>query len=273
MPAAMKNGIPENPSAIFISHGGGPLPVLGDPDHREMVEHLRDIAQSIRKPSGIVVISAHWEEPVVTVTAHPNPPLIYDYYGFPPESYSLEYPAAGNPALAANIVERLKAEGIATQSDPERGFDHGLFIPLLLMYPDADIPCVQVSLHSSLDPGKHIQVGEALSWPAGENILVLGSGFSFHNLKVLLGGNTPGPDAENEAFEAWLIDTCSAQTIDESERTGRLVQWSSAPGARYCHPREEHLLPLHVCYGVTKSACLGYEALTIMGKKCSTYFW
>ena len=141
------------------------------------------------------------------------------------------------------------------------------------MYPDADIPCVQVSLHSGLDPATHIQIGGALSSLAQDNILVLGSGFSFHNLRVLLGPEATSHDANNEAFEDWLIDTCSNESIDESERMSRLVNWSSAPGARYCHPREEHLLPLHVCYGVTETASRHYDQLVIMGKKCSAYFW
>ena len=269
----MTSSIPPHPAAIFISHGGGPLPVLGDPGHREMVEHLGNIASVIKKPSAIVVVSAHWEEPEVTVTAHPRPPLIYDYYGFPPESYSIEYPAPGSTALAEKLVAALEEHGMPARLDYERGFDHGLFIPLLLMYPGADVPCVQVSLLSTLDPEQHIRIGEAISKLARDNALVLGSGFSFHNLKVLLGADASAPDHDNEAFEAWLIDTCTSRAIDDSARTSRLINWASAPGARYCHPREEHLLPLHVCYGVSRSACIAHAELTIMGKKTSTYFW
>lgn len=266
--------IPDNPAAIFISHGGGPLPVLGDAGHLEMVDHLRNIASTIRKPSAIVVVSAHWEEPVATVTAHPRPPMIYDYYGFPPESYSLEYPAPGDPALAEAIAEALEARGTPARLDRERGFDHGLFIPLLIMYPAADIPCVQLSLLSSLDPAEHIRIGEALAGFAQGNVLVLGSGFSFHNLRELLGGRNDGtPDPQNRAFEAWLIESCTSPAIDEPQRTQRLVEWASAPGARHCHPREEHLLPLHVCYGVTRRPCAAHAGLTIMGKRCSTCFW
>ena len=247
--------------------------MLGDAGHRELVHHLADIGSRIDRPSGIVVVSAHWEESEVAVTAHPKPPIIYDYYGFPPESYSLEYPAPGDPALAARLVDALTEKGIAARQDYERGFDHGLYIPLLLMYPEADIPCVQLSLLSSLDPKKHLGIGEALSDLAGDNILVLGSGFSFHNLKVLLSRDPGGPDPENEAFETWLVETCTSTSIDETERAHRLSNWERAPAARYCHPREEHLLPLHVCYGVTRRACAGHAALSIMGKKSSTYFW
>ena len=138
--------IPRHPASIFISHGGGPLPVLGDPAHDEMVKHLGDIASTIQKPSAIVVVSAHWEATETTITAHPNPPVIYDYYGFPEESYALEYPAPGHPQLAERLASSLAKAGIAANLDQERGFDHGLYIPLLLMYPDADIPCVQLSL-------------------------------------------------------------------------------------------------------------------------------
>ena len=176
--------------------------MLGDPGHREMVEQLRNIASTIQRPSTIVVVSAHWEEPVVRITAHPKPPLIYDYYGFPPESYSIEYPAPGDPTLAEYVVRLLEENEIAAQLDHERGFDHGLFVPLLLMYPGAAIPCVQLSLLSDLDPEKHIRIGETLSKLVRDDILVLGSGFSFHNLKELLGGDADAPDPGNEAFEA-----------------------------------------------------------------------
>ena len=141
------------------------------------------------------------------------------------------------------------------------------------MYPDADIPCVQLSLLSSLDAEKHVRIGEALSGLADDSVLVLGSGFSFHNLKALMRSSADGPDAENEAFESWLVDTCTSPEIDETTRTRRLIDWEQAPAARYCHPREEHLLPLHVCYGVAGSACTGHARLTIMGKRSSTYFW
>ena len=258
---------------LFTSHGGGPLPLLGDAGHRELVEKLQAVGKQLPRPDAILVISAHWEEATPTITAGPQPELIYDYYGFPPESYSIEYPAPGDPALAASVAEVLSDQGIETRLDDERGFDHGLFIPLLLMYPDADIPCVQLSLVSGLDPEAHIRVGAALSNLARDDVLVIGSGFSFHNLKVLLGGGGKTPDPDNEAFEAWLIDTCTSAALDSSERHDRLINWAAAPGARYCHPREEHLLPLHVCYGMTRSACLAHGELTIMGKKCSTYFW
>ncbi len=266
-------GIQVQPAAIFVSHGGGPLPVLGDADHEEMVEHLGEIAAAVRKPSAIVVISAHWEASEATITAHPSPPIIYDYYGFPPESYSLEYPAPGAPELAARLADALTNQRIDVRLDRDRGFDHGLYIPLMLMYPDADIPCIQLSLLSSLDADKHIRLGAALTGLAADNILVLGSGFSFHNLRALMGRTPKSPDPENEAFETWLIETCTSSDLDDPSRTQRLIDWERAPGARYCHPREEHLLPLHVCYGVTRTKSIYHRELAIMGKKSSTFFW
>lgn len=247
--------------------------MLGDAAHRELVDHLQTIADTIVTPSAIVVVSAHWEAPVVTITAAANPGLNYDYYGFPPESYALEYAAPGAPALAVRLAASLSERDVPARLDDERGFDHGLYIPLMIMYPEAKIPCVQVSLCAGLDPALHIRIGEALSWLAGENVLVLGSGFSFHNLRALMSRSAPGPDPDNEAFEAWLAETCSDTSINEAERASRLIGWSSAPGARHSHPREEHLMPLHVCYGTRRTACLHFDELTIMRKKASAYFW
>ena len=141
---------------MFLSHGGGPLPLLGDPGHTEMVQSLESIAAAIDRPEAIIVVSAHWEEPAATITSAPRPEIIYDYYGFPPESYEIQYPAPGHPELASRLQACLQDNGVATELDPDRGFDHGLFIPLKIMYPEADIPCVQLSLLSSLDPAAHI---------------------------------------------------------------------------------------------------------------------
>jgi aromatic ring-opening dioxygenase catalytic subunit (LigB family) len=143
----------------------------------------------------------------------------------------------------------------------------------MLMYPQAAIPCVQLSLLASLDAAAHIRVGSVLAGLRRRGVMIIGSGFSFHNLRALLPPGPPEPDTQNQAFEDWLIATCSDAALDESERTARLSRWEEAPSARYCHPREEHLLPLHVCYGATKRACSAYAELTIMNKKASTFFW
>jgi len=258
--------------SLYISHGGGPLPLLGDPGHAEMVAQLRAIAGSIGKPSAIIVASAHWEASVATVTAAAEPELIYDYYGFPEASYAIEYPAVGDPALATGVADALADQGIDVQLDDGRGFDHGMFVPLKIMWPDADIPVVQISLLQSLDAEAHLRMGQALQSLPARNLLLIGSGFSFHNMQAFF-----NHDAEvarrNEAFERWLVDTCSNRQMDEQTRRQRLIEWESAPEARFCHPREEHLLPLHICYGMAERACEQVYELTILNKRTSMYLW
>jgi 4,5-DOPA dioxygenase extradiol len=258
---------------LFLSHGGGPMPLLGDPGHAEMVVCLQKLASDIPKPSAILVVSAHWEEEQPSITSGASPSLIYDYYGFPEESYSIQYPCKGEPALAKKIHEQLDQVGIESQLDEARGFDHGLFIPLKIMFPEADIPCVQLSLLNNLDPAQHIALGEALQGLEYDNLLVIGSGFSFHNLKAFFAPATAESAALNESFESWLQDTLSDSGISQKERDQRLCDWEKAPGASYCHPREEHLLPLHVCAGLAGRACDELFEVTILNKKSSMYLW
>jgi 4,5-DOPA dioxygenase extradiol len=259
--------------ALFLSHGGGPLPLLGDDGHREMVACLKEISASINKPSAIIVVSAHWEENIPSITSDTNPSLIYDYYGFPEESYNIKYPCSGEPFLAAQIFETLVSSGITARLDDQRGFDHGLFVPLKIMYPDADIPCVQLSLVNSLDPAEHLGIGQSLQNLDYDNVLLIGSGFSFHNLKAFFLPETSESKQMNESFESWLLETCSSSELNEKQRAQRLIQWKNAPYASYCHPREEHLLPLHVCYGFAQTGCSEYFELRIMKKKSSMYLW
>lgn len=266
----MKN---KKPRVLFLSHGGGPMPLLGDEGHHEMVENLKDIVSKIKKPSAIIVISAHWEDEIATVTSGVKPSLIYDYYGFPKEAYNIKYPCVGEPLLADQVCQLLNSKDIKVKQDEQRGFDHGLFVPLKIMYPEADIPCIQLSLVKGLNPMEHIEIGKALSNIRYDDLLIIGSGFSFHNMKAFFVTETTDSKAMNEDFEQWLIDTCSNRDIEEEERVQRLVDWEKAPFARYCHPREEHLLPLHVCYGIAQTACNEYFELSIINKKSSIYFW
>lgn len=247
--------------------------MLGDEGHREMVDQLEQLTAKLEKPSAIIVISAHWEENRPTITAALNPALIYDYYGFPAESYDIEYPATGEPNLAQLISDRLNEAGFNAVLDQQRGFDHGLFVPLKIMYRQADIPCLQLSILKSLDAAEHIKLGKALAGLPYENLLVIGSGFSFHNMEAFFSPDTDQSRLMNESFESWLIETCSNQLIDEQERIHRLENWEMAPAARYCHPREEHLLPLHVCYGLASGACTEVMTLKILGKNASMYLW
>jgi len=141
------------------------------------------------------------------------------------------------------------------------------------MYPQAAIPCVQLSLVDSLDPAFHIQVGIALQSLASRNVLVIGSGFSFHNMEAFFAPENAESDRLNAAFESWLQAVCTDTELPESERRAKLIHWADAPGARFCHPREEHLLPLHVCYGVAQAPCTEQYEVTIMNKKSSMYLW
>lgn len=268
-----KDLMKKSPKALFISHGGGPMPLLGDTGHQEMVSSLEKIASSIPRPDALVVVSAHWEEQIATLTAGPAPALIYDYYGFPDEAYQIEYPCGGEPALAAEIHSMLTAAEIDARLDEARGFDHGLFVPLKIMYPEADIPCVQLSLVNTLDPSQHIAIGRALQPLSHKNILVIGSGFSFHNMKAFFAPETSESRHLNHAFEAWLLDVCSSHDYSEAVRAEMLIHWSDAEGARFCHPREEHLLPLHVCYGVAQGASAESFSITLLNKQSSMYLW
>lgn len=259
---------------LFLAHGGGPMPLLGDPSHTEMITSLERIAADIPRPDAILLVSAHWEESTPVVTAGSNPELIYDYYGFPPESYDITYPSPGKPALAHQIYQALEQAGIPARLDEQRGFDHGMFVPLALMYPDADIPVVQLSLVDSMDAGLHLRIGKALQRLSAEpeRLLVVGSGFSFHNMKAFF-SDDPNGRAQNLAFEQWLQQTCTDSALAENERSQRLENWAQAPGARYCHPREEHLLPLHVCYGVAGRTADQHWSLEILNKRSSMFFW
>ena len=261
------------PNIIYLSHGGGPLPLLGDESHVEMIACLKEITTRLPKPSAILVISAHWEENIPVITSGSHPILIYDYYDFPEEAYNIQYPCDGEQDLARKIYKLLEVADINARLDGQRGFDHGLFVPLKIMYPEADIPCVQLSLVNGLDPMTHIDIGRALQNLGHDNLLVIGSGFSFHNMMAFFTPDTNESKTWNESFEDWLLDTCSNSFIDEEERTKRLVNWEQVPFARYCHPREEHLLPLHVCYGLAGRACTESFELRILNKKSSMYLW
>jgi len=233
----------------YIPHGGGPWPFVdlgfGDPaSFARLASYLRSLASVPKEaPKGIVVVSAHWEEPVPTVMTAEAPPLLFDYYGFPKAAYELTWPAKGSPMLAARVREALAARGIASAEDAARGFDHGTFVPLKLTYPTPSIPTVQLSLRKGLDPSEHLAMGHALAPLREEGIFLVGSGMSYHNMR---GFGRPGALAESEAFDAWLAETIAAP---EPERNARLAAWTSAPSARDVHPREEHLLPLMVIAG------------------------
>lgn len=246
-----QSNLEDTAQIVYFSHGGGPLPILGDEGHKGMVDFMMKLSAQLKKPDAILVVSAHWEEQSATLLGSKMPSMLYDYYGFPAEAYTITYPAPGSPALANQIVQLLEKGKIQAHIDTERGFDHGLFIPLKLMYPQADIPSIQLSLLRGLNPAAHIALGKALRELTNQNILVVGSGFSFHNLRAFSWNETVRPDPRNDAFQEWLIQVCTGQK-QQDELEEQLINWEGAPNARYCHPREEHLLPLHVCVGIAR---------------------
>jgi aromatic ring-opening dioxygenase catalytic subunit (LigB family) len=212
-----------------------------------MGDYLRGVPASLpAPPKAVLVISGHWEAPSFAFTgAAKHPGLIYDYYGFPPETYQLAWPAAGAPWLAERASGLLGAAGLPSAIDRARGFDHGVFVPLKVMFPHAEVPLVQMSLHASLDPALHLAAGQALAPLRDEGVLILGSGMSFHNLRAMGDPRVTEPSRE---FDRWLADAAAS---DPRERAARLARWTEAPWARLCHPREEHLLPLMVAAGAS----------------------
>ncbi|HEY1811205.1 MAG TPA: class III extradiol ring-cleavage dioxygenase [Kofleriaceae bacterium] len=232
---------------VYVPHGGGPWPFveIGIGSHAEqaaLASYLRDLSRVGEHAKAVLVISAHWEEDVPTVMTSPSPPMLYDYYGFPPESYEITWPAPGDPALAARVRSLLERAGFHTAADDTRGYDHGTFVPLKLAYPRADLPVCQLSLVHGLDPATHVAIGRALATLRDEGVFIIGSGLSYHNLRAF------GPPARpvSIAFDAWLRD---ATTRPQPERDRALVEWTHAPSARLAHPREEHLMPLMVIAG------------------------
>jgi 4,5-DOPA dioxygenase extradiol len=236
-----------------------------------MVTELQSIASLVGTPRAVIVVSAHWEAKAISVTGSSAPSLYFDYYNFPPEAYEVEYPCPGNPTLANEIVEVMAADNIPASIDSERGLDHGVFVPLKIMYPEANIPVVQLSLNTSLDPLVHLSIGKALQHLNQANVLILGSGFSFHNIQKLLSPvSNETPDA-NKAFEDWL--QASVNENNALDPVDQLHKWRNAPFAEYCHPREEHLLPLHVCVGLSERKASYYHRIDIMGIQSSFFGW
>ncbi len=250
----MKSRMP----VLYLPHGGGPWPwmdvsfLITEGEKRALSEYLAGIVAGLpRRPRAIVAISAHWEAPVPTVMTSARPSIYYDYYGFPPDTYRIPWPAPGEPRLAARVRELLEGAGFQTAEDSERGFDHGTFVPLKLAVPDADVPTIQLSLEAGLDPARHLAIGRALEPLRADDVLLVGSGMSYHNLRDF-GARIPSEQraARSRPFDDWLRRIA---LLDSTARNAELVRWQSAPNARIAHPREEHLLPLMVISGAAGS--------------------
>lgn len=234
---------------IYLPHGGGPCFfmewTMGPRDTWDrLAAWLRALPEGLpRVPSALVVVSAHWEEATPTVTSAQAPALLFDYYGFPPHTYELSWPAAGSPELAQRVQGLLATAGMPSAADDQRGYDHGVFVPLLLAFPQASVPTVALSLRRGLDPAEHLAIGRALAPLRDEGVLLLGSGMSYHNMRRFM---SPSAAEPSRRFDDWLTQTVA---LPEAERSERLSRWATAPDARECHPREEHLLPLMVMAG------------------------
>jgi aromatic ring-opening dioxygenase catalytic subunit (LigB family) len=234
----------------FISHGGGPWPWLKQemPGLDRLEASLQAIPQDLGvTPRAILVISGHWEERDFTVMSSAAPPMLYDYVGFPAHTYQIQYSAPGAPQVATRVQELLAQAGIETKSDPLRGFDHGVFAPLYVAYPDANVPILQLSMRSDYSPAAHLAVGRALAPLRNEGVLIIGSGLSYHNLRQM-GRNARVPSHE---FDEWLTQVVCESTAEV--RNQSLIDWSQAPSARLAHPSEDHLIPLFVVAGAAES--------------------
>jgi len=233
----------------FISHGGGPWPWVPSmrEQHALLEKSLANMPAEIgQTPRAILMISGHWETDGFAVMHAANPTMLYDYRGFPPETYQVVYPASGAPDLAEQVADMIDAAGLPVRLDDTRGFDHGTFVPAAVMYPAADIPVFQVSIDRSYDPAQHIALGRALAPLRAQGVLIVGSGLSYHNLRKL------GPEAEvsSTEFDRWLTDTLALPAHD---RTAAILNWEDAPYARDCHTEEDHLVPLFAALGAAEN--------------------
>lgn len=244
----------------FVSHGGGPWPWMKD-QYGPAYDKLEASLQAMRREAGagvraVLVVTSHWEAPRFMLSSSSAPGMIYDYGGFPPHTYQIRYPAPGDPTLAQRAAALLEQAGLDAGLDAERGFDHGTFSMLYPIYPEADMPVVQLSLRRDLDPAVHLAAGRALAPLRDEGVLMVGSGLSYHNLRQF--GASGG--AASQAFDGWLRHVLL--DLDADEREQALLGWEQAPSARAAHPREEHLIPLFVALGAAgdePAACVYHE--------------
>lgn len=255
----------------FISHGGGPWPWVAEwqPMYTKLHDSLRHLpAQLPATPKAVLMVSAHWITDEITVSTATQPGMLYDYYGFPEHTYAVQYPAPGDPALAARVQTLLQAGGIAVAQDAERGFDHGAFVPMAVAFPQANIPMVQLSIRKDYDPAFHLQLGRLLAPLREEGVLIIGSGLSYHNLR-LLDERGAQPSAQ---FDAWLQQTV-VDSNPEQRATG-LLHWEQAPSARLAHAHEDHLIPLMVAVGAAQQdpATLSYHEAHAFGSITASSF-
>ena len=245
MPQPHPNRMP----AFFISHGGGPWPWMADwrLEFAPLEASLAKLpAQLPARPKAVLMISGHWESSSFSVMSAARPPMVYDYHGFPQDTYEITYPAPGAPKLAARCAELIAQAELPTRLDPDMGFDHGTFVPMAVMYPKADIPLLQISLRHGYDPAEHLRMGRALAPLREEGVVIIGSGLSYHNLALF------GPAAQDpsEQFDSWLH---RALALPKEARSSAVLNWEQAPAARICHAKEDHLAPIFAALGAAEN--------------------
>lgn len=235
---------------FFLSHGGGPCfwiempPPFGPHGFDDLRGYFEGLLASLpERPKAFVVISGHWETQSFTVSTNPAPGMLFDYSGFPPHTYELCYPAKGDPVIANRITGLLAKADISHETDAVRGFDHGVFVPMLIVDPDGEIPVVMISIRKDFDPAAHIALGEALAPLRDEGVVIVGSGNSYHNMMSFRDGET----RNSQVFDRWLQDAVTQR--DFAARKAALLQWEQAPMARDAQPREDHLIPLMTVIG------------------------
>lgn len=241
--------MPAKMPTYFISHGGGPWPWLDDMrrEFAPLEKSYNDMhAQLPERPKAILMISGHWETNGISVMTSANPPMVYDYYNFPPHTYDVVYPAPGAPDVAAQAVELIRGAGLPVSTDDQQGYDHGTFAPMEILYPDADVPLFQVSIDKSYDPELHFRLGRALAPLRDEGVLIIGSGLSYHNLRLF----GPGAKEPSKGFDDWLH---AALAQSPEARTQALLQWEQAPYARVSHKEEDHLVPIFAALGAAEA--------------------
>lgn len=267
---------------IVFSHGGGPLPVLGDPSHDQIVHSLRNRVPSILRlntpdrPCAIVLITAHWSERRPTISSGASHGLLYDYYGFPPESYSLKYPAPGSPEVAHEVAAAMRDEGLNPVLDSERGWDHGVFIPCSIAIPKADIPIVQLSVIDNEDAIEHYKMGRALAKLREHNVSIVGSGFAtLHNLRTMISGAMALPEFRKRNDEWSQALTRAVSESDPEAREEMLAEWRTFPHAYEMHPHggAEHFLSLIVAAGAGGEGKAKHYKDDYKGVDMFSYYW
>ncbi|PRP86222.1 putative aromatic ring-opening dioxygenase LigB subunit [Planoprotostelium fungivorum] len=252
--------------AMFVQHGGGPMPLLNDPHHEMLIRYMKGRGAQIlaeNRPKAIVLVTAHWETDHPSISSGPSHPLYYDYYGFPPESYAIKYPAPGSPQVAKRVQDLLTQNGFKVTMDEKRGWDHGVFVPMVMLRPQADIPIVQLSVLNSQDANEHLRYGQVLSSLRDEGVAVIGSGMTFHNMRTMMSrfsGQGSSKSNVNDSFEKNLSE--AFQTPSSTDRIEKMKKWEAWT---------EHFMPALVVAGAGGDVAAEEKDVSMLDFKLSSF--